>query len=172
LYRPSSGGKMTEEFLKIIHDIQELFIQKGFMLSVAESCTGGLISHYLTYLPGASRFFEAGIVTYSELSKEKILGVSSATIASCGMVSPETAKEMAERIRLLTAADYALSTTGNLGPDVLEEKEKGLVYVGISTAEKTLVRELRLRGDRIRNRKEAVFLSLKFLRDELSGIKQ
>jgi len=160
--------KMTGEALKIINDVHKLFTEKDLKLSVAESCTGGLISHYLTWLPGSSRFFEAGVVTYSGSSKENILGVSSETIASHGVVSRETAREMAEKVRLLTGTDYALSTTGNLGPDVLEGKERGLVYVGISTVEKTVVRELRLHGDRIRNREEAVFLSLKFLRDELS----
>lgn len=56
---------MTGEALKIILDVHQLFTEKGLKLSVAESCTGGLISHYLTWLPGASRFFEAGTVTYS-----------------------------------------------------------------------------------------------------------
>jgi len=163
--------KITEEALKIISDVHKLFTEKGLKLSVAESCTGGLISHYLTWLPGSSRFFEAGVVTYSGASKEDILGVSSETIASHGVVSRQTAREMAEKVRLLTGTDYALSTTGNLGPDVLEGKERGLVYVGISTVEKTIIRELRLCGDRILNRDEAVFLSLKFLRDELSEIR-
>ncbi len=160
---------MTEEALKIIRDVHELFTGKGLKLSVAESCTGGLISHYLTWLPGASRFFEAGVVTYSVSSKENILGVSSETISSYGVVSRETAKEMAEKIRLLTGTDYALSTTGNLGPDILEGKERGLVYAGISKEGKTIIKELRLKGTRIKNREDAALLSLKFLMDELSG---
>ena len=139
---------MNEETLKIIRDVHQLFTEKGLKLSVAESCTGGLISHYLTWLPGSSRFFEAGVVTYSVLSKEKLLGISSETIASYGVVSRETAKEMAEKMRLLTRTDYALSTTGNLGPDVLEGKERGLVYVGISKEGKTIIKELRLKGDK------------------------
>lgn len=163
---------MNKETLKIIREVRELFIEKGLKLSVAESCTGGLISHYLTWLPGSSRFFEAGVVTYSSSSKEKTLGVSPETIALHGVVSRETAKEMAEKMRLLTGADYALSTTGNLGPDVLEGKERGLVYVGISKDGKTLVKEMRLKGDRTQNKEEAALSSLRFLRDELSGQKQ
>ena len=92
---------MTGETLKIIRDVHQLFTEKGLRLSVAESCTGGLISHYLTWLSGSSKFFEAGVVTYSVSSKENILGVSSDTIASHGVVSSETAKEMAEKMRLL-----------------------------------------------------------------------
>lgn len=75
---------------------------------------------------------------------------------------------MAEKIRLITRTDYALSTTGNLGPDLLEGKEKGLVYVGISKEGKTIIKELRLKGARTRNKEEAALSSLRLLRDELS----
>jgi PncC family amidohydrolase len=157
---------MTEDALKIIRDIHHLFTEKRLKLSVAESCTGGLISHYLTWLPGSSRFFEAGAVTYSVLAKDKLLGISPDTIASFGVVSSETAKEMAERMRLITGTDYALSTTGNLGPDLLEGKDMGLVYVAISAGGTTIIKELRLNGDRTRNREEAALSALRFLRYE------
>jgi len=163
---------MTGETLKIIGEVHKLFTEKGLRLSVAESCTGGLISHYLTCLAGSSMFFEAGVVTYSVSSKENILGVSTETIASHGVVSSETAREMAEKMRLLSKTDYALSTTGNLGPDVLEGKERGLIYAGISKEGKTIIKELRLTGDRKQNKEEAALSSLRFLIDELSGQKQ
>ena len=159
---------MTGEALNIIQEIHQLFTEKGLKLSVAESCTGGLISHYLTWLPGASRFFEAGTVAYSILSKEKLLGISPETIASYGVISRETAKEMAEKIRLITETDYGLSTTGNLGPDLLEGKEKGLVYIGISKEGKTIVKELKLKGERTRNKEDAALSALRYLRGELS----
>jgi PncC family amidohydrolase len=160
---------MNEGSLKVIRELHERFTQTGLKLSVAESCTGGLISHYLTWLPGSSTFFEAGVVTYSASSKEHILGVSSETIAAHGVVSGETAREMAERMRLIAGTDYALSTTGNLGPDVLEGKDRGLVYIGISAAGKTMVRELHLVGTRAHVREEAALLSLYYLRDRLAG---
>lgn len=163
---------MTGKTLKIIRDAHQLFTGRGLRLSVAESCTGGLISHYLTWLPGSSVFFEAGVVTYSVSSKENILGVSSETIATHGAVSSETAKEMAEKMRLLSETDYALSTTGNLGPDVLEGKKRGLIYVGISKEGETLIKELRLTGDRTQNKEEAALSSLRFLIDVLSEQKQ
>jgi len=163
---------MTGEKLKIIRDVHQLFIEKGLRLSAAESCTGGLISHYLTWLSGSGKFFDSGVVTYSVSSKENILGISSETIASHGVVSSETAKEMAEKMRLLSGTDYALSTTGNLGPDVLEGKERGLIYAGISKEGKTIIKELRLTGDRIQNKEEAALSSLRFLIDELSKQKQ
>jgi PncC family amidohydrolase len=163
---------MTGETLKLIRCVHQFFTEKGLRLSVAESCTGGLISHYLTWLPGSSKFFEAGVVTYSALSKKNILGVSSEIIASHGAVSGETAKEMAEKMRLLSGTDYALSTTGNLGPDALEGKEKGLVYAGISKEGKTIIKELRLAGDRTQNKEEAALVSLRFLIDVLSEQRQ
>jgi len=163
---------MTGEILKIIRDVHQLFTEKGLKLSVAESCTGGLISHYLTWLAGSSVFFDAGVVTYSASSKENILGISPETIASHGVVSKETAKEMAAKMRLLTGTDYALSTTGNLGPDVLEGKERGLIYIGINKGGKTVIKELRLTGDRTQNKEEAALSSLRFLIDQLSEQKQ
>jgi len=115
---------MDEETLEVIKMVHEVFKKRGLTLSVAESCTGGLISHYITILPGASNFFEAGVVAYSAEAKKKILGISPEVISKHGVVSEKTAKEMAEKVRSLTGTDYSLSTTGNLGPDVLEGKAK------------------------------------------------
>jgi PncC family amidohydrolase len=143
--------------------VHELFKKKGLSLSVAESCTGGLISHYITALPGASTFFEAGVVSYSAEMKKEILGVSSAIISKYGAVSQETAREMAEKIRTLTKTDFSVSTTGNLGPDVLEGKEKGLVYIAVSKEGMTFSKELRLTGNREENKEETALEALRFL---------
>ncbi|MDP2278760.1 MAG: CinA family protein [Nitrospirota bacterium] len=154
---------MDKETFMIIQKVHEIFKKKRLKLSVAESCTGGLISHYITLLPGASTFFEAGVVTYSAESKMKILGLSSDTISSCGVISKETAVEMAERMRLLTKTGCAVSTTGNLGPDVLEGKDIGLIYTAVSMNGKTFVRELRLNGKREEIKERAAVSALEFL---------
>jgi PncC family amidohydrolase len=154
---------MNKEILKVIYKVHELFKKRRLKLSVAESCTGGLISHYLTAPPGASIFFEGGVVSYSIEFKNGILGVSSETISRYGVVSEETAKEMADKIRVLTRADFSLSTTGNLGPEVLEDKEKGLVYVAVSKKGQTLSRELRFRGERESIKEKASLAALEFL---------
>lgn len=154
---------MGEEILEVIKKVHELFKKKGLTLSVAESCTGGLISHYITTLPGASKFFEAGVVSYSAEVKKKILGISSEIISRHGVVSEEAAKEMAEKVRTLTGTDYSLSTTGNLGPDVLEGKERGLIYIAVSKEGQTFSRELRLKGIREENKQEASILALRLL---------
>jgi PncC family amidohydrolase len=160
---------MHKKTLEVIERVHEIFKEKGLTLSVAESCTGGLVSHLLTILPGASTFFNGGVVAYSIEFKKKILGVSSETISDRGVVNEETAKEMAERIRTLSKTDYSLSTTGNLGPDVLEGKEKGLVYVAVSREGSTFSKELRLTGDREENKEEAALSALKFLIETVEG---
>ena len=154
---------MDNNLLKIIKRVHELFREKGLTLSAAESCTGGLISHYITTLPGASNFFEAGVVSYSAESKKEILGIPPVIISEYGVVSGETAKMMAEKVRVLTGADFSVATTGNLGPEVLEGKQKGLVYVAVSKRGETFSKELRLSGDRKKNKEEAAQEALKLL---------
>jgi PncC family amidohydrolase len=154
---------MDKKASEVILRVHELFKKKGLTLSVAESCTGGLISHYITALPGASNFFEAGVVAYSIEFKKRILGVSSETISRHGVVSEETAREMAEKIRVIAKTDFSFSTTGNLGPDVLEGKEKGLVYIAVAKAGQTFTKELRLKGNREENKEDASIEALRFL---------
>lgn len=154
---------MDKETFKIIRKVHEIFKKKGLKLSVAESCTGGLVSHYITLLPGESAFFEAGVVTYSAESKKKILGLQLKTISSHGVISKETAKEMAERMRLLTKTGCAVSTTGNLGPDALEGKDVGLIYTAVSMGGKTFARESRLNGKREEIKERAAVSALEFL---------
>ena len=160
---------MSPEVLEVIKKVHELFKEKGVTLSVAESCTGGLISHYLTTLPGASSFFVAGITSYAESAKKDILGVSPDAILRHGVVSGEVAKEMAERVCLLAKTEFSISTTGNLGPDVLEGKEKGLVYIAASKAGKTVLRELRLKGGREENKEDAALSALRLLIEFAQG---
>ncbi len=154
---------MKHEVLEVIKKVHEIFKERGLTLSAAESCTGGLISHYITILPGASVFFVAGVVSYAEGAKKGLLGVSLQTILHHGMVSEETAREMAERVRLLAKTDYSVSTTGNLGPEVLEGKGRGLIYIAASKEGKTISRKLNLAGDRERNKEETSLLVLKLL---------
>ena len=154
---------MRQETLDIVKKLQLLFEDRWASLSTAESCTGGLISHYITSAAGASTYFAGGIVSYSEEMKKKVLGVSPKTIVKHGVVSENTAREMAERVLDISGADYSVSSTGNLGPDVLDNKEKGLVYIAASGKGKTVSKELHLTGDREANKEEAVLEALKLL---------
>ena len=122
---------MDRRTLGTIQKVHQLFGKKGMTLSVAESCTGGLISHYVTAIPGASSFFEAGVVSYSAETKKTILGVSSETVSKYGVVSDQTAREMAGKVRGVTNTDFSVATTGNLGPDdFLRSANVGLIVRG------------------------------------------
>ncbi len=162
---------MDEEVLSIIRSVHKLFSDKGLTLALAESCTGGLLSHCMTMLPGSSGFFQAGLVTYSNASKLRILGLAPETIETYGVISETVAREMAERARELLKTDYALATTGNLGPDVLEGKKRGLVYIAVSIEGKTIVKELLLSGDRAANKEKASYFAMQFLL-EVAGEEQ
>lgn len=120
----------------------ELLKEKNLKIATAESCTGGLISKRITDISGASNVFECGICSYGNNIKEKILKVD--TINDYGAVSNETAVKMAEGVLALSGADIAVSTTGNAGPDVMENKKAGTVYIGVATAEKAFSLEYSL----------------------------
>ena len=156
---------VPDDIFSIVLMVHNLFKGKKLTLAVAESCTGGLISSCLTDLPGASMFFDAGVVSYSKKVKETVLGVSPKTMEKYGMVSHETAREMAEGVRTMARTDWSLSSTGNLGPDVIEGKEKGLIFLAACKEGKTFTMDLRLNGDRGSNKKDAALKALEFLVD-------
>src|SRR5215210_5686431 len=123
----------------------KLLAERGATLALAESCTGGLLAKRLTDRAGSSAFLMEGLVTYSNESKERRLGVPEALLADNGAVSEPVARAMAEGVRKIAGTDYGLSVTGVAGPDGgSEEKPVGLVFVGISDEEGTAVERLDL----------------------------
>ncbi|MBR2965676.1 MAG: competence/damage-inducible protein A [Clostridia bacterium] len=117
----------------------------GETLSTVESCTGGLIAKRLTDIAGVSQVYLGGAVTYANEAKEKLVGVRHETLLAHGAVSEETAREMAEGIRLALGADYGISTTGIAGPGGgTPDKPVGTVYIAVASKEKTLVKRLQL----------------------------
>jgi nicotinamide-nucleotide amidase len=111
-----------------------LLTAKQATLAVAESCTGGLISHLLTNVPGSSGYFLFSGVTYSNQAKTKVLGVSTEILQQYGAVHEETVKKMAQGVRHVTGATYGLATSGVAGPDGgTDEKPVGTVCIGLAT---------------------------------------
>lgn len=108
-----------------------LLREKGLKLALAESCTAGYIAKRITEIPGSSRVFDCGAVTYSNEMKTKLLNVSPETIKNFGAVSEQTAVEMARGIKELSGADIGLSVTGIAGPGGEGEKPDGLSYIGV-----------------------------------------
>jgi len=115
--------------------VAHLLITRRQTVSVAESCTGGLIAKRLTDVSGSSTYFHAGLVTYANEAKSHLLGVPADLIERCGAVSEPVARVMAERCRELNTTDYALSVTGIAGPQGgSPDKPVGLIYIGLADA--------------------------------------
>lgn len=146
-------------------NLSELLIQKNIKISTAESCTGGLLAKTFTDVPGSSKFFDCGFVTYSNQSKTKLLQVSSEHIKKHGAVSSVIAQEMAIGAINNSAANFSIATTGIAGPSGgSTDKPVGTVYICMRDQNhKSYPFELQLNGDREYIRSETVNFILKEL---------
>ena len=143
--------------------------KRKWTLSIAESCTGGLICDRITDIPGSSGYFMGGMVTYSNESKTELLGIPEAYIKRFGAVSPQVARKMAQEVRKAFNTTFGLSTTGIAGPTGgTKEKPVGLVYIGLVDGKKAFVRKENLKGSRREIKKKAAHQGLRFLYDYLS----
>jgi nicotinamide-nucleotide amidase len=150
--------------------IGELLRERGWTLSVAESCTGGLIGHRITQVPGSSDYFERGLVTYSNRSKVELLGVPEDTVQRHGAVSRPTALAMARGVRERSGSHVGLATTGIAGPTGgTPEKPVGTVFVAVDTAETSVCKHYQFRGDRNRIKTITAQVALDLLRRILLG---
>lgn len=128
----------------------------GKTLATAESCTGGWVGKLLTDIPGSSKAYMGGVISYTNAVKQALLGVPHETLDAFGAVSEQTAKTMAEGVRRLLGSDLGASVTGIAGPDGDgSNRPVGLVYIAVSSNNKTLCRELQLTGDRLAVRESA-----------------
>lgn len=139
-----------------------------FTLAVAESCTGGLIAQRLTSVPGSSKYFLEGVVTYSNESKTRLLGVDKKLIKEFGAVSQQVARDMARGVRHKAKTDFGLAVTGIAGPGGgTEEKPVGLVYIALADDAHTEHKKLNIPGDRELIRWRASQAALDMLRRRL-----
>ncbi len=140
----------------------------GYKLSVAESCTGGLISKRITDVAGASEVFDCAVTTYSNDAKIKLLGVKPETLEKYGAVSIQTAKEMAFGVKKLSNADIAVSVTGIAGPGGGSEKKPvGTVCIGIASNKDCYAYTFLFDGNRSRIRRSAAKTALHMVFAEL-----
>lgn len=138
----TDNGTMEETVVRLL-------CKEKVTLSLAESCTGGMIASRITNVPGSSACFPGSVVAYSNQLKCSLLGVAAATLAGHGAVSEETAREMAAGIRQKTGADLGLSVTGIAGPDGgSPEKPVGTVYIALATSSQTRCQRFSFRGSR------------------------
>jgi len=149
--------------------IGKKLLEKNLTLSIAESCTGGYVSHLITSVPGSSAYFQGSMVPYAYEIKMQHLGVNPETLQRYGAVSEETILEMAARIRTKFNTDIGVATSGIAGPGgATPEKPVGTVWIGYSDQHQTIAKKLQLSKDRIVNIKIASLAVLNFIRTSMS----
>lgn len=149
--------------------VVESLLQKKNTISVAESCTGGYVSHLITSISGSSGCFMGSIVAYDNRIKEKMLGVSAETLTKYGAVSEEVVIEMASGIQSGFNTDYAIAVSGIAGPDGdTEDKPVGTTWIAIATPDKKVIAKKYLFGEhRGRNIRKAALTALNMIRKEI-----
>jgi PncC family amidohydrolase len=156
-------GAPDENALEVI--VGRLLKQRGLTLAVAESCTGGLIGHRITNVPGSSAYYEGSITAYSYDVKELILRVRHDVLYYYGAVSEQTAREMARGARHAFQADIGLAVTGIAGPGGgMPEKPVGLVYIALSAPDGEWVERHVWNGNRWENKERSADATLDLLR--------
>lgn len=147
--------------------VGELLREKGSTLAVAESCTGGMIAERMTSVAGSSDYFVGGYIVYSNAMKQRTLGVDGELIARHTAVSEEVARAMAEGARNHSCSTYAISTTGEAGPESGSGAPVGTVYIGFAGPNGAEAKRFNLPGDRVRVRLFATQAALDYLRRKM-----
>ena len=156
---------VIDEDLTIQQVVAKILKERKQTVGTAESCTGGYIAHLLTLDPGASNLFKGTVVAYDNKVKEDLLNVSDKTLTSSGAVSEETVKEMVKGALEKLKTDYALATSGIMGPDGgSEQKPVGTVWIAVGNNKKIEAQQFNFRFDRVRNIEQTAHTALNMLR--------
>lgn len=150
--------------------VGQVLKKQKLSIACAESCTGGMLLHKLTNVPGSSAYVLGGIVAYSNAIKHALLGVQENTLEVFGAVSEQVAAAMARGVRAAFGANIAIGVTGIAGPGGgSPEKPVGLTYIAFTSADMTLVRRYVWDGDRVANKKASVQAALELILEHLDG---
>ena len=150
-----TGYAYTDRGESLAARVVGLLTDHGLTVATAESCTGGLIAAALTDVPGASRVFGTGVVSYSNDCKQALLSVSADTLSAVGAVSADTAGQMARGVRRTARSAIGVAVTGEAGPVAAEDCPVGTVFVALADSKRTWVEPLHLEGDRAAIRRQA-----------------
>jgi PncC family amidohydrolase len=157
--------------------IGPLLLKRGLKLALAESCTGGLVGHRVTNIPGSSDYYLGSVTAYAYEAKERLLGVQPQTLAQFGAVSPQTALEMARGVRQALSPDFGLehvigiSITGIAGPGGgMPGKPVGLVWIGMSSPDGEWAWEHHWQGGRLENKELSAQRALELLLEYLNHV--
>lgn len=146
-----------------IAEIGALLSKKELTLGSVESFTGGLFASEVTAISGASKYFKGALVTYATEEKVRLLGIPSEEVEKHGVVSKEIAYLMAKLGKEKLAVDYCLAFTGNAGPEAMENKPVGEIYIALAGPQKVEVQAFHLQGERNKIQKSAIDLALTLL---------
>ena len=161
-------GKDEDDLAEVVGNLLK---ERGLTISVAESCTGGNICSRLTNFNGSSKYFDRGVVVYSNASKVELLNVDEDSFTNFGSVSSEVARQMAEGIKSISGSDIGLSVTGILGPTGgSAEKPVGTVFIGICEQNGCIVQKFNFGDDRILNKQRGSQAALDIVRKNILGI--
>ena len=151
--------------------VARLLLEREFKISTAESCTGGLLGNMFTNVSGSSKYFERGVICYSNAAKVELLQVNEDTLAEHGAVSMEVAMQMAEGVKSTSGSDIGLATTGIMGPTgATADKPVGLVYIGYCDEKVCTAKKFNFGEDRLLNKERTAQAALDFVRRQLLGI--
>jgi PncC family amidohydrolase len=148
--------------------VVKLLKEKGMTISSIESLTGGLFASTITSVPGVSSVFKGCVVTYATEIKQNVIGVSKEVVEEFGVISKECALEMVKGGKELLNTDVVVSFTGNAGPDTMENKKVGTVFIGLLVKEEIEIVELNLLGDRNFIRNECVNIAFNKIFEKIS----
>lgn len=150
--------------MRIEEKTARLLKAKNKTISVAESCTGGLLANKLTNIPGSTKYFKLGIVSYSNKSKTKLLKIPQNHFKKYGAVSKEIARQMAIGVRKIQKSYFGVGITGIAGPSGgTKVKPVGLVFIAVSTNRRTLCEKYLFRGTRLQIKNKAANQALQLL---------
>jgi len=154
--------------MRLEEKIAKILIAQKKTISVAESCTGGLLSNCLTDLPGSSAFFLLGVIAYDNAAKTKLLAVPPHYINAHGAVSAEVVSYMAKGVRRILKTDFGVGITGIAGPTGgNKHKPIGLTYIAVCTDKETIVKQFHFKGNRLQNKSHAKNAALRIILEML-----
>jgi nicotinamide-nucleotide amidase len=156
---------VAEEDIPLEVVIGRILKEKNKTMATAESCTGGYIAHLITTVPGSSQYYKGSVVSYANEAKENILGVKHETLQSVGAVSEETVLQMVKGVIEKLNVDYAVATSGIMGPDGgSKEKPVGTVWIAVGNKDKSEANKFYFRFERERNIEQTAMAALNMLR--------
>ena len=161
---------ITDDLVDLAQIVISQLTSKKFTLAVAESATGGYLSHILTSIAGSSKAFMGGVVAYSAYVKNTIFDVTFETINDYGAISSETTEALLGGLRRRISTDLRIAITGVAGSTTMEGKPRGLMFIGIGTPSCNKIQEIQFNGTRLEIKQQAVKRSLEFLLEEMENL--